>query len=80
MDQFLTQTFAGEVIQKTISVISLTSSIAFMVLLEQDHASTDECCKPWYDAGKPEGQMPMCNPPCNAYFYSRMPRWFEMAD
>lgn len=65
---------------KSISVISVVSSITFMVLLDEDHAKNDPCCAPWYEAGKPADAMPECIPACNEYFYSRMPRWFEMAD
>lgn len=80
LDKVLTQSIYGEIIVKGISIISIASSVLFIIMLDTDHAGSDPCCKDWVAAGKPDDMMPDCNPPCNEFYYSRMPRWFELID
>ena len=44
LDKVLTQSIYGEIIQKGISIISIASSVLFIIMLDTDHAGSDPCC------------------------------------
>ena len=86
IDKFMNSSIFGEIIQKAIGVISIGSSIAFVVMTNQDWSSSDACCKiPDLDdpliATCPRGcQIDDCVVRCDEFFYSRMPRNYELVD
>ena len=83
LENFLYQSLAGEMARKFIGLISVGSAITFVVLTETDWSIDDPCCMNRdADPVCPIG----CNPDndclvyCDEFYYSRMPKWFELAD
>ena len=89
LEGFLESAF-GICIKKMIGLITFISSAMFIFMTQINWAAHEPCCKSWFTngkAGKLEDMPKFCpdkvtpvNPPCNKYYYSRMPRWFEYMD
>jgi len=75
----------GVIIQQLIGIVSICSSIAFVVMTYRDWSDTDACCMPKEESGEylcPVGCDPVldCLLNCDAFYNSRMPKSYELID
>jgi hypothetical protein len=88
IDFFINQSGYGQFIQKFIGVMSVISSITFVVMTSYDWSVADPCCNGVKFIGTeiiavscPTGcDVVLDCGICNAFYYSRMPKDFELVD
>lgn len=79
LDKYLTQHPAGKVIQVFIAIISILSSIIYIVMTHYDWSDYGECCQFQKKEDATEEQK-NCYPKCDEYYFSRMPPTYETID
>ena len=80
LDKFMSS-IIGEIINKLIGVLSIGSSLAFVVMTYYDWSESDPCCResPLYEC--PASCDPNnCQVKCDEFYRSRMPQTYDMVD
>ena len=92
LEKFINHSFIGDMIQKLIGLISIVTTVSFIFMTFLDPKNIDPCCvdPPACPELEPDciNYVYTCVPeckgtctiPCTEFYYSRMPKTYEMID
>ena len=71
VEQFFKQTNTDKWVEICMGVISLVTSLSFVILTYWDQSEFDPCC---------QAKNPHCNPACDRFYNIRMPYPYQIVD